>query len=53
MLNANARGQTDLMFAALAVLAALAVALYFIIDRLLVRALPWVAESHTEDRINA
>ena len=53
MLNANARGHTDLMFAALAVLAALAVALYFIVDRLLVRALPWVAESGVEDRINA
>ncbi len=53
MLNANSRGQTDLMFAALAVLAALAVALYFIIDRLLVRALPWVAESGAEHRTNA
>jgi putative hydroxymethylpyrimidine transport system permease protein len=53
MLNANARGQTDLMFAALAVLATLAVALYFIVDRLLVRALPWVAESGAEDRINS
>jgi putative hydroxymethylpyrimidine transport system permease protein len=53
MLNANSRGQTDLMFAALAVLALLAVALYFTIDRLLLRALPWVAESHAEDSINA
>jgi putative hydroxymethylpyrimidine transport system permease protein len=53
MLNANSRGQTDLMFAALAVLALLAVALYFTIDRLLLHALPWVAESHTEDSINA
>jgi len=53
MLNAIGRGQTDLMFAALSVLAVLAIALYFTIDRLLVRALPWVAESGVEDRINA
>ncbi len=53
MLNANSRGQTDLMFAALAVLAVLAVALYFTVDRLLVRALPWIAESGAEHRINA
>ena len=52
MLNANSRWQTDLMFAALAVLATLAVALYFTVDRLLVRALPWVAESSAEDRTN-
>ncbi len=53
MLIALGRVQIDLMFAALAVLAVFAVALYFTIDRLLVRALPWVAESHTGDRINA
>ena len=53
MLNAIGRGQTDLMFAALSVLAVLAIALYFTIDRLLVRALPWVAESGVEDGINA
>ena len=45
MLQANARMQTDLMFAALFILALLAIALWFAIDRLLVRALPWVAES--------
>lgn len=44
MLQANARMQTDLMFAALFVLAVLAIALYFAVDRLLARALPWVAE---------
>lgn len=53
MLIALGRVQIDLMFAALAVLAVFAVALYFTIDRLLVRALPWVAESPAEDRINA
>lgn len=53
MLNAIGRGQTDIMFAALAVLALFAVTLYFTIDRLLVRALPWVVESGAEHRINA
>ena len=52
MLNANSRGQTGLMFAALAVLAAFAVALYFLVDRLLIRALPWVAESQAENSID-
>lgn len=41
MLHANARMQTDVMFAALAVLAAFAVALYAGVDALLRRALPW------------
>lgn len=41
MLNANARMQVDVMFAALVTLAALAVGLYVIMDTLLRRALPW------------
>jgi putative hydroxymethylpyrimidine transport system permease protein len=41
MLQANARMQVDLMFAALLVLALLAVALYFAVDGALRRALPW------------
>jgi putative hydroxymethylpyrimidine transport system permease protein len=45
MLHANARMQTDLMFAALAVLAAVAVALYAAVDALLRRMLPWQPES--------
>ena len=44
MLHANARLQVDLMFAALLVLALFAVALYFTVDTLLRRALPWQAE---------
>lgn len=52
MLQTNARGQTDIMFAALAVLAALATLLYFAVDRLLARALPWIAESGAEDSDN-
>lgn len=44
MLHANARLQVDLMFAALFVLAAFAVLLYFTVDRLLRLALPWQAE---------
>ena len=50
MLHANARMQVDVMFAALATLALLAVALYFSMDGLLRWALPWQPEtSPTED----
>ena len=45
MLHANARMQIDLMFAALFTLALFAVALYFAVDAMLRRALPWQAES--------
>jgi len=41
MLHANSRMQVDLMFAALLVLAALAVGLYFTVDASLRRLLPW------------
>ena len=41
MLHANSRMQIDLMFAALLVLAALAVGLYFVVDASLKRLLPW------------
>ena len=41
MLHANARMQIDLMFAALLTLAVFAVAIYFIIDHVLRRALHW------------
>jgi putative hydroxymethylpyrimidine transport system permease protein len=50
MLHANARMQIDVMFAALATLAFLAVVLYFSVDELLRRALPWQPEtSPSED----
>lgn len=50
MLHANARLQTDLMFAALLVLGLFTIALYFAIDAALRRLLPWQAESlATED----
>ncbi len=45
MLNANARMQVDLMFAALLVLALIAVALYFLIDHLARRLTPWQADT--------
>ena len=45
MLHANARMQTDLMFSALATLATLALILYFSLDWMLRRALPWQPES--------
>jgi putative hydroxymethylpyrimidine transport system permease protein len=41
MLHANGRSQTDVMFAALAVLAAMALALWFAMDALLRALLPW------------
>ncbi|WP_341702003.1 ABC transporter permease [Ferrovibrio sp.] len=47
MLQANARVQTDLMFAALVVLALCAVALYGLVDRLSRRLLSWQPDSHT------
>jgi len=49
MLQTMARGQTDIMFAALAVLAAMAILIYFTVGRLLARALPWVSESGAGD----
>jgi len=45
MLSANARIQTDLMFAALFVLAVVTVLLWWAVDRLLRRVLYWVPES--------
>ena len=50
MLQANARVQTDLMFAALIVLAAGALALYALVDALSHHLLPWQADSHAETR---
>ena len=45
MLHANARMQVDLMFAALVVLAAMALILYFTVDRLLRLAVPWQVDT--------
>jgi putative hydroxymethylpyrimidine transport system permease protein len=45
MLNANARMQIDLMFAALFTIIIFSLTLYFIIDALLRAALPWQPES--------
>jgi len=49
MLHSNARMQVDLLFAALATLAALAVALYTAVDLGLRRALPWIPETSPLD----
>ena len=53
MLKANSRVQIDLMFAALFTLALFAVALYFTIDFLLRRVLPWQADTipHLEPQL--
>lgn len=45
MLNANARIQTALMFAALFILAALTIVLYVLVDRLLRRLLYWAPDT--------
>ena len=47
MTQANARMQIDLMFAALIVLACMAVVLHAAVDRLLVRLLPWAPPTLT------
>lgn len=49
MLHANARMQIDVMFAALVTLAVFAVALYFSVDTVLRRALPWQVETDPSD----
>jgi putative hydroxymethylpyrimidine transport system permease protein len=49
MLYSNARMQVDLVFAALATLAMLAVALYTAVDLGLRRALPWIPETSPLD----
>jgi putative hydroxymethylpyrimidine transport system permease protein len=45
MLHANARLQIDVMFAALLVLMAMALALYVLVDRALVRLMPWAPQT--------
>ena len=45
MINANARIQTNVMFAALFILAVMAVALYVLVDQALRRLLRWSPDS--------
>jgi putative hydroxymethylpyrimidine transport system permease protein len=45
MLNANARIQTDVMFAALFVLASVTILLWVLVDRLLSRVLYWAPDT--------
>ena len=49
-LFANGRSQADVMFAALFVLALMALALWFTVDRLLRRAIPWQPDSLLSDK---
>ncbi len=49
MLQANGRSQTDMMFAALAILASMAMALWFLTDLLLRRALPWQPDALSKE----
>ncbi len=50
MLHANARMQIDVMFAALSILALIGVSLYFFMDGLLRRLLPWQPDDHHDLR---
>lgn len=45
MIQANARMQTDMVFAATFALALMAAMLWFAVDRALRRAVPWAPES--------
>jgi putative hydroxymethylpyrimidine transport system permease protein len=49
MLQANARLKVDLMFAALVLLAAMGLLLFFAVDRAVRRAIPWQAESDVDE----
>ncbi|WBV41850.1 ABC transporter permease [Pseudoroseomonas cervicalis] len=49
MLQANGRSQTDMMFAALAILAGMAMALWFITDKALRAMLPWQPDQLSDD----
>ncbi|WP_419896776.1 ABC transporter permease [Roseomonas sp. USHLN139] len=49
MLQANGRSQTDMMFAALVILAAMAMTLWFATDRLLRALLPWQPDQLSEN----
>ncbi|NQV57031.1 MAG: ABC transporter permease [Rhodospirillales bacterium] len=49
MLHANGRMQIDVMFAALFVLAVMAIALYFTVDAILRRMLRWQPDTHPSD----
>jgi len=49
MLHANGRMQIDVMFAALATLAVMAVTLYFAVDLALRRALPWQPDAAPQE----
>jgi len=51
MLHSNARMQTDLMFAALVLLAIIALALYFFVDRLMSRLVFWQLK-HREENLS-
>jgi putative hydroxymethylpyrimidine transport system permease protein len=50
MLHANGRMQTDLMFAALFALSVTSVALWYLMDHLLRRLIPWQQESSLDLR---
>jgi putative hydroxymethylpyrimidine transport system permease protein len=51
MLHANGRSQTDVMFAALFVLALMALSLWFVTDWLLRRAIPWQPDSLLTEKV--
>lgn len=52
MLHANARMQIDIMFAALAMLGIVALALYFSVDRIMIKIVYWQKEEKQEEGRN-
>ena len=51
MLHANARMQIDIMFAALVVLATVALTLYFTVDRAMIKIVYWQKEETEEKEL--
>jgi putative hydroxymethylpyrimidine transport system permease protein len=49
MLHANARMQIDIMFAALALLCAVALTLYFLVDRAMIKIVYWQKEKNKKE----
>jgi putative hydroxymethylpyrimidine transport system permease protein len=52
MLYSNARMQIDVMFAALAVLCIVALTLYFVVDRIMIKLVFWQKEEMKEEKSN-
>jgi putative hydroxymethylpyrimidine transport system permease protein len=49
MLHANARMQIDIMFAALSLLCIVALSLYFLVDRAMIKIVYWQKEGNKKE----